>query len=145
MTRRQIQRAIDEERANIAKAKAAIVQSEARVVALDRLLSLHSDGDRSSLNSKMQLEDAAGKKKGTKISARLTRKETEARTLLLKADKTPADIATELSALRGSKKIVARSTVQAWLDGRNGVPKDARDHMRIKYGIPDSAWEKRQD
>lgn len=128
----------DVERA-IAETKAEIALLEGRLVALDALR-LQFVAHDSSLSSKMHLENASSKKKATKISARLASKSSKgakAREYLLKADKTPADIAAELKR--------ARSTVQAWLDGRNAIPKDARDYLRTKYGIPDSAWPEVQD
>jgi len=143
VTIREIQRA----REKLAREIRRLIEATETLQAQDILLAametelqrraLQSGDDRSKMPSKVQLQNAATAKKSTKISARLTVNETEPRRLLLLADKTPQDIATELGR--------ARSTVQAWLDGRNGIPKDARDHMRTKYGIPDAAWANRQD
>ncbi len=139
MTSAQVRRALEKNAAERTRLEAELKANIRERLLLDQIARLHSDAEHSKLPSKMRLENAGAKKKSTKISAALSEetKPGEPRDFLLKADKTPADIAAELK--------VGRSTVQAWLDGRNGIPRIAEDYLLKKYGIPASAWPKRQD
>lgn len=89
-------------------------------------------GKRSMVGSNMEGLDLAGKAENVRTAANRTRRASEAKRLLLKADRPDGVLAKELR--------VGRSTVNAWFGGRRPIPRHIAAKLLQLYSVPLSAW-----
>lgn len=126
----------DEIRREIAAARARVVQAQAEIELLSRLLDLHSSGERSNIRPMVPAVESGTRSKGAKIAAGRARALTPSRLACIEAELSDGMIAELVSC--------GRSTVQAWHDGTRPIPRAAAEKLakHEPRPVPIKVWQR---